>query len=75
MTVAELTLGEKAQIIDFKDSQLGLLLSEMGFLIGETIQITSVAPLGDPICISTQETQLSIRRESASSILVQKIDL
>lgn len=73
MTVNDLKNGELAKIIGFTDEDLGLVLNELGFLLGELIELSSVAPFGDPICIKTEETMLSIRRADASSILVQKI--
>ncbi len=73
MTVNDLRIGESAKIIAFSDEELSLVLNEMGFLLGEFIELTAVAPFGDPICIKSSETLLSIRRKDANSILVKKL--
>lgn len=72
MTVNELAIGSKAVIIGFQDDHLGLLLNELGFFLGETVEVTSKAPLGDPLCIKTDESLISIRRSDAKSILIKR---
>ncbi len=73
MTVNDLEIGGNATIIGFKDEKLGLMLSEMGFILNEQIELTSIAPFGDPICIRSDETLLSIRRSEALQILIEPI--
>lgn len=73
MTVSELTIGEEAEIIGFKDNGFGLVIREMGFLEGVCISLVSKAPFGDPVCIANGETLLSIRVKDAHLIQVKKL--
>lgn len=72
MTANDLAIGSKAIITGFGNDELSLLLNELGFFVGEQIEIASVAPLGDPICIKSEESLISIRRNDAKSILIKK---
>ena len=73
MTASELTPGEEGKIVEFQDEHLAILLNELGLFVGEVIQLTTRAPLGDPICIQTRETMVSIRTVDASQIIVKKL--
>lgn len=72
MRLSELEIGDSAEILNFEDEQIALLLNEMGFFPGENIELLSRSPLGDPLCIKTEDTLLSIRKHDAQSIIVQK---
>lgn len=47
-------------------------LMELGLVPGARVEITNVAPLGDPIEIEVRHGRLSIRRIEAASILVDR---
>jgi ferrous iron transport protein A len=47
-------------------------LMELGLCPGTTIAITNVAPLGDPIEIEVRGGRLSVRRDEAAQIRVQR---
>ena len=70
-TIADLKLGESAVIKDFTDDFISLKLLEMGYLPNTKIELCGIAPLGDPICIRTQNSQLSLRMAEAANILIQ----
>jgi Fe2+ transport system protein FeoA len=53
------------------DDALVQRLLEMGLLEGEEIEITNVAPLGDPLEIRLRDYRLSLRRREAARIEVQ----
>jgi len=72
-TLAQLAVGEQGIIHSFTDKQTSLKLLEMGCTPGEKVKIKNIAPLGDPIAISVSGYLLSLRKEEASTILVQKI--
>ncbi|RYE12907.1 MAG: ferrous iron transport protein A, partial [Sphingobacteriales bacterium] len=40
-------------------------------LPGETIKVTRIAPMGDPIAIKVSGYQLSLRKLEASTIILQ----
>lgn len=70
-TLNTLALGEKGIIDSFSDEHLSLRLLEMGCLPGEEVEVTDIAPLGDPIAIATFGHKLSLRRKEAESILIK----
>lgn len=79
--LSELPVGHKAVIREFeyKDVQhidheeIHLKLMEMGCVPGESVTITKIAPLGDPISISVAGYNLSLRRSEAQFIWVEEV--
>jgi len=69
--LSNLQVGEKGIIykMNFKGAIRQRLLA-MGLVIGETIQVKRVAPLGDPIDFVIKGYDLSLRKVEASEILV-----
>lgn len=45
----------------------------MGVTHGSIVEVTGIAPLGDPIDIKVKGYQLSLRKEEARSITVEPI--
>jgi ferrous iron transport protein A len=45
-------------------------LMEMGIVVGDSVTVTKVAPLGDPIEITVKNYQLSLRNQEAEQIVV-----
>lgn len=72
MPLGKLKQGEWAVIVDLQKSDLSLKLMEMGFLPGERIFVDKIAPLGDPISIKIGTYLLSLRKEEANTVMVQK---
>lgn len=72
-TINQLYIGQKATITGFSDENISLVLNELGFFLGETIELASIAPMGDPICIKSQETLISIRESEAKSIQIKPL--
>jgi ferrous iron transport protein A len=72
-TLAELKVGEHAEIMGFTDELLSLKLLEMGCLPGTSIELTHQAPFGDPIAIKVSGYTLSMRKEEAATIQVKII--
>jgi len=70
--LAELKQGEEGVINSFSDTEISLKLMEMGCLPGEKVSIERSAPLGDPIAISISGYLLSVRKEEAETVLIQK---
>ena len=71
MQVSEMKSGEVRYIRDLKNDEISLRLIEMGCLPGSPLTYNFAAPLGDPICISVEGYDLSLRIEEADSILVE----
>ncbi|HEX5551910.1 MAG TPA: FeoA family protein [Chitinophagaceae bacterium] len=84
--LSELSTGHKAVIREFEQpASQGVLpgfiggddihvkLMEMGCVPGETVSITKIAPLGDPISIAVAGYNLSLRRTEAQYIWVEEV--
>ena len=72
LTLDQLPMGGSARIIRLTgESSRVVRLMEMGFLEGETLQMTGVAPLGDPIAILIRGCRLALRRREAALIEVE----
>lgn len=72
MNLAGLKPGQSARITAI--GQLGPIrrrLMDMGVLVGETIKVVKVAPLGDPIEVTVKSYQLSLRKQEAEGIAVE----
>ncbi len=71
--LSKLSLGESGRISDLEgDPALVQRLLEMGLTEGETVSVERFAPLGDPIEIRVRGYHLSLRRQEADAILVEK---
>jgi ferrous iron transport protein A len=71
MTLSELVPGEIGIVKEFTDLEMSVKLMEMGCLPGESITVSRIAPLGDPIAIQVSGYQLSLRTFEASTIILQ----
>ncbi|MEI9943833.1 MAG: FeoA family protein [Chitinophagaceae bacterium] len=72
--LSELKPGEKAIIKEFNNQEIHLKLMEMGCLPGESISISKIAPLGDPVSVSISGYTLSLRLDEAEHIVVDVIN-
>jgi ferrous iron transport protein A len=75
VSLAELAIGEKGDIVGFTDEKLSLKLLEMGCLPGSEIMMTHQAPLGDPIAIEQGYRVIPCRcerRGGGLTILINK---
>lgn len=70
-TIDTLQKGQKAVILSFDDAIIPLKLIEMGCMEGSFVEVIQIAPLGDPIFLSVNDTKLAIRKEMASRIFVE----
>ena len=71
---SELNVGDQACIsrIDFNYAPKGHKLMMMGLTPGTLLSVVRVAPLGDPIEINIRGFNLSLRREEAKGLWVEK---
>jgi len=72
MTLDLLKENETGTIHQIHDEQLTLQLLTMGFMIGEEIKVERIAPLKDPILITSGSNYISIRKEDARKIKILK---
>ena len=67
----QLRVGDRCRVAAVQgDDALVQRLLEMGLLEGEEVEVTNVAPLGDPIEIRLRDYRLSLRRREAARVLV-----
>lgn len=72
--LGNLTVGEKAVVKGFVEGQkeYRAKLLAMGVTKGIELELTRVAPLGDPLEISVRGFSLSLRKAEAAAILVER---
>lgn len=70
LKLSHLKIGQRAEIVSFDDNELSLKLLEMGCLPGEIVEVTGVAPFGDPMAILVSGYILGIGKSEASNINV-----
>jgi len=72
--LGHLAVGDEAVVNGFaqKARDYRARLLAMGLTKGSRLKIVRVAPLGDPIEISVRGFSLSLRREEANAVLVEK---
>jgi len=70
----ELRAGTRARIASITgDAALVQRLMELGVLEGEEVEVIGFAPLGDPLEVRLADTRLSLRRQEAAGIAVDRI--
>lgn len=74
-SVLNLKIGESAILKGFSDPFIGVRLMEMGFLPGERIVLERIAPLGDPVVISTPDCSLGLRLSEADAVMIETNEL
>lgn len=75
ITLAELQRGQKGTILDFNIEEIPLKLLEMGCLPGNEVTLLQVAPFGDPLYITVNDSHVAIRLETAKEISIEIIDV
>lgn len=72
MNLAKLKPGEKGKITAIGSiGPLKRRLMDMGVLVGESVKVLKVAPMGDPIEVSIKSYNLSLRKKEAEGIAVE----
>lgn len=74
ITLAQLQKGQKAIIQDFNIEVIPLKLLEMGCLPGNEVTLLQVAPFGDPLYITVNDSHVAIRLETAKEISIEIIN-
>jgi len=75
-TLDQLPVGQRCRVTAIRgDDALVQRLLEMGLLEGEEVELTNVAPLGDPIEIRLRDYRLSLRRREAARVQVEVLSL
>lgn len=72
MTLDQLKENETGTICKIADEHLAIQLLTMGFILGEDVKVERIAPLQDPIIITSGSNCLSIRKKDAKHIEIKK---
>lgn len=68
-------VGERVQVYSFQmNEHKSKRLMDMGLLPGTFIEITRLAPFGDPVAIKVKGFQMSFRKQEADQILVKNLN-
>ena len=74
LTIANLKKGEKGIITDSSSEDIPLKLLEMGCLPGNEVRLLQLAQFSDPMYLNVNDSFLAIRRETASLIIIEKVN-
>lgn len=75
LSFTDLAVGDRARVLSYHglaDSYRKKLMS-MGLIPGTSFNIERVAPLGDPVEINVRGFRLSLRREEAAGLQVERL--
>lgn len=70
-TLADTTIGELVRVNALIPSPVSSKLLEMGFYIGQEVEILFKAPFGDPIAVNVGGYVLSLRLNEANLVVVE----
>ena len=73
ITLNQAKKGITYLINSISDSSIQSKLMEMGIIEGKEIEITNVAPFGDPIIVRIPGYKLMLRRKEAQTIKITSI--
>ena len=73
MTLDCLTENETGIIKQINDEDLAIQLLAMGFILGGEIRVERIAPLKDPILITSGTNYISIRKSDAKNIDIKPL--
>lgn len=73
MTLKELQPGQQGKVVSIGEKgAIRRRIMDMGVTPGADIKVVKIAPLGDPIEVTVRGYELSLRKEEASQILVER---
>lgn len=74
-TISELKVGDRAKVAGFTETGRGYRrkLLTMGLTPGAEIAVARTAPMGDPVEIRVRGFSLSLRKEEAAALNVEKL--
>ena len=76
MTLGELQVGDKGRVAGFEESGRSYRkkLLAMGLTPGTPFDVTRVAPMGDPVEIAVRGFRLSLRRDEAAAVRIERAE-
>jgi ferrous iron transport protein A len=75
MQIKELVPGDRVRLVDFgsTDMQYRRRLLSLGVTCGVEFSVVRVAPLGCPVQIEVRGTSLTLRKEEASQLVLERV--
>jgi ferrous iron transport protein A len=74
MKLNQLAAGEKARVISILgEEEIAERIMEMGLIEGTDIRVVRFAPLGDPIEIEARGYHLTLRKQEAALVEIERI--
>lgn len=75
MQINELVSGDKVRLVDFgaTDQQYRRRLLSLGITRGVEFSVIRIAPLGCPIQIEVRGTSLTLRKDEASQLVLERL--
>ena len=75
MKIKDLVRGDKVRLVDFgsTDRQYRRRLLSLGVTCGVEFSVVRIAPLGCPVQIEVRGTSLTLRKEEASQLELERI--
>ena len=73
-TLKDLKPGQKGKVLRIKArGEMNKRIVEMGITPGSVVEMERVAPLGDPVDIKVKGYHLSLRKDEAGGIEIEKL--
>jgi len=74
ISLRDMTVGEKGKVIAFQKGNKSYRkkLLAMGLTPGTAFSVTRYAPMGDPVEIKVRGFALSLRKDEAETLLVER---
>ncbi|KTD52725.1 FeoA family protein [Legionella quateirensis] len=75
MNISELARGDKVRLVDFgtTDLQYRRRLLSLGITRGVEFSVVRIAPLGCPVQVEVRGTSLTLRKEEASQLVLERL--
>jgi ferrous iron transport protein A len=76
MTIKEMRAGDSGRVLGFEEGGRAYRrkLLSMGLTPGVEFQVVRVAPLGDPVEVKVRGSNLSLRRDEAAALQVERVN-
>jgi ferrous iron transport protein A len=77
LSIKDLVAGDSGKIVGFEQSESGKAyrkrLLAMGLTPGTEFSVTRFAPMGDPVEIKLRGFSLTLRKDEAAILLIEKL--
>lgn len=73
LLLSDLKPGNQAKISTISDEFLGSKLMDLGCYVGQTIELTNIAPLGCPVAFKIMDSIITLRLADAKKIQLEPI--